>query len=285
MRKGEHLKNNLGSELKKVRTQKRLSLEKIEAKLRINVKYLKSIEDNQLDFLHRPYVLAFVKAYANELGLDVEEIKEKFDQQLRSKFETPSIDEQKEIRYKIPILQSSESITKTKPALSVDLGNYVKPNRKIIVVATVLTLFIVIIFFLQRFYFSPRETTLSTPQETQNPGTIPFALLDTSSRVSTTETPLVLRLVTNDRLWLRMSVDNGGPQEFIFNPNETRTWTAQEKFELRIGKSAGFDLYFNDSLLQNLGNENTMIGNLVLTKDGVGDLRLLLQPQDTTMQK
>lgn len=285
MVKSEHLKKNLGSELKKVRTQQRLSLEKIGAKLRINVKYLKSIENNQLDFLHRPYVLAFVKAYAKELGLDVEEVREKFDQQLRSKFETPLIDEQKQIQDKTLTLQSFETVTKTKPVLSVELGNYLKPNRKTIIVLTVVTLFISVIFFLQRFYFSPRETTLITPQETQNPGAIPFALLDTSIQVSTIKTPLVLRLVINDRLWLRMNVDNGGPQEYIFNPNETRTWTAQEKFELRIGKSVGFDLYFNDSLLQNLGNENTMIGNLVLTKDGVGDLRLLQQPQDTTIQK
>jgi len=287
MGKGEKFKNNLGSELKRIRTQKRVSLDKVAAKLRINVKYLKSIENNQFDFLHRPYVLAFVKAYAKELGLDVDEVKEKFDQHLRSKFENLSIDNQEIIRGKTIITQSSESVTSTKPVQSIEFGDFFKQNKKTIVVVTAVTLFIIIMIILQKFYFGSQETDLITSQATQIPeATTRSVLIDTSSGgVSTRSTPLELRLVTNDRLWIRMIVDNGAPREFIFNQNETRSWTAQERFELRMGKSVGFELYFNDNLLQNLGNENTMIGNLVLTKDGINELSLLQQPSDTTFQK
>jgi len=286
MGKIDKLRGNLGTELKKIRTQKRISLEKIGSKLRINVKFLQSIENNQFDFLHRPYVLAFVKSYAVELGLDPDDVKEKFDQQLRSQFDSPSIEKKNKPPEISTSPHSTESITPDKPAQNIEFGNFIKQNKKSIVVVTVLILFISLLFLLQKFYFGPQENTPSTPTTSQIPAVNSRStLIDTSNRVSTANIPLELRLITNDRLWIRMSVDNGTPREYIFGQNETQSWTAQDRFELRMGKSVGFQLYFNDSLLQDLGDENTMIGNLVLTKDGIGDLRLLQQPPDTTIQR
>jgi len=287
MGKGEKIKGSLGAEFKKIRTHKRISLDKIGAKLRINVKFLKSMEDNNFDFLHRPYVLAFVKAYANELGLNIDDVKEKFDQQLRSQFENSSFDKQEKFLDKTIIAQSSANLTSAKPIQNIEFSDFLKHNKKTLVVVTVFTLFVIIIFLLQKLYFGPQDTILNTPQAEQTPETNPRSVVsDTSTRaVTTNNEPIELRLVTNESLWIRMSVDNGVPQEFTFDQNETRTWTAQDRFELRMGKSVGYDLIFNDSLLQNLGNENTMIGNLVLTKDGIGDLRLLQQPPDTTFRR
>ena len=63
----------LGADLKEIREAQNKTLEDVSEKTKINVGYLECIENDEFDFLHTPYVLAFIKAYAKYLGLDQNE--------------------------------------------------------------------------------------------------------------------------------------------------------------------------------------------------------------------
>ena len=66
-------------ELKDLRISKEISLEDLESKTKINVKYLNAIEEGNFDILPTPYLRLFIRAYAIEIGGDAERALEQLD--------------------------------------------------------------------------------------------------------------------------------------------------------------------------------------------------------------
>ena len=57
-------------ELQELRVSKDISLEELETRTKINVRYLQAIEDGKFDILPVPYLRLFIRAYATEIGGD-----------------------------------------------------------------------------------------------------------------------------------------------------------------------------------------------------------------------
>ena len=66
-------------ELKDLRISKDISLEDLESKTKINIKYLNAIEQGDFDILPTPYLRLFIRAYAIEIGGDAERALEQLD--------------------------------------------------------------------------------------------------------------------------------------------------------------------------------------------------------------
>ena len=66
-------------ELKDLRISKEISLEDLESKTKINIKYLNAIEQGDFDILPTPYLRLFIRAYALEIGGDAERALEQLD--------------------------------------------------------------------------------------------------------------------------------------------------------------------------------------------------------------
>tara|TARA_B100000073_G_scaffold309613_1_gene281450 strand:+ start:1780 stop:2607 length:828 start_codon:yes stop_codon:yes gene_type:complete len=66
-------------ELKDLRIEKEISLEDLESKTKINIKYLNAIEQGDFDILPTPYLRLFIRAYALEIGGDAERALEQLD--------------------------------------------------------------------------------------------------------------------------------------------------------------------------------------------------------------
>ena len=66
-------------ELKDLRISKEISLEDLESKTKINIKYLSAIEQGDFDILPTPYLRLFIRAYALEIGGDAERALEQLD--------------------------------------------------------------------------------------------------------------------------------------------------------------------------------------------------------------
>ena len=64
----------LHERLREAREAKGISLGEISGNTRIKLEYLRAMEDGDFSFLPRPYVRMFVKAYAEEVGLDPDEV-------------------------------------------------------------------------------------------------------------------------------------------------------------------------------------------------------------------
>jgi len=66
-------------ELKELRISKEISLDELEVRTKINIKYLKAIEEGNFDILPIPYLRLFIRAYATEIGGDAERALEQLD--------------------------------------------------------------------------------------------------------------------------------------------------------------------------------------------------------------
>ena len=66
-------------ELKDLRVSKEISLEDLESRTKINIKYLNAIEQGDFDILPSPYLRLFIRAYAIEIGGDAKRALEQLD--------------------------------------------------------------------------------------------------------------------------------------------------------------------------------------------------------------
>ena len=66
-------------ELKELRLSKEISLEELETRTKINIKYLKAIEEGNFDILPVPYLRLFMRAYATEIGGESDRALEQLD--------------------------------------------------------------------------------------------------------------------------------------------------------------------------------------------------------------
>ena len=66
-------------ELKELRISKEISLEDLQSKTKINIRYLEAIESGNLEVLPTPYLRLFIRAYALEIGGDADRALEQLD--------------------------------------------------------------------------------------------------------------------------------------------------------------------------------------------------------------
>ena len=66
-------------ELKELRESRKISLEEISERTKINVQYLQDIEQGDFDDIETPYLRLFLRAYAEEIGSDSQRALEQLD--------------------------------------------------------------------------------------------------------------------------------------------------------------------------------------------------------------
>ncbi len=277
---------SLGTILRLTREEQNLSLESISTTTKINVSCLQHIENDEFDFLQGPYVLAFLKTYAQALSLNVEEIKEKYFSQEKASLGAvySSVHETAQER------ESSDTASfnfsnDLKNRISLIKSRLVKPIPVIGMIAALL-----IVVLLMQKLFTPHEEQAVV--QVESPLTQPQLQSEDVEIIEEPQlalvSPLTLRLVAHEQLWLSVAVDVNEQREYLLNPGATLLWTDFNMISLRIGKSTGFDLYFNNEQIENLGSDATMIGRLVLSRSGIEDLQLLnrtiQQPPDSTVE-
>ena len=131
-------------ELKDLRLSKEISLEELETRTKINIKYLAAIEEGNFDILPIPYLRLFLRAYATEIGGDSDRSLEQLDSFIGHT--KPSI-KTNNIKDEI-----SDEIQKTKKLniSSLLANNNVKLRKDIITVTILSILFIFSIIIIKK---------------------------------------------------------------------------------------------------------------------------------------
>jgi cytoskeleton protein RodZ len=73
------------------------------------------------------------------------------------------------------------------------------------------------------------------------------------------EDAYVLKAVVVERTWIRISIDDGEPKEYLFDPGFRMQWKAQKGFALLVGNAGGIELELNGQKLGKLGNLGQVI--------------------------
>lgn len=250
---------SIGEILKKRREDKRLTFAEISTRTKIHHETIEALEENRFSDISGPtYVRSFLREYARFLGLDGEELVN---------------------RYKNEYSQDSEQMLFLKGEKVAGEGTkrYVFPL--VILSSALITLLLVwwLSFTLMRTARNVRakaerrvielmpEQTLPAPEEIAvlepEPEKTPAVVLP--GRVS----PVMLKASAVGDTWMQIKCDDRIIFEGVLNKGVTETWEAKEKIELWTGKAKNLHLELNGKPLGSLG-EGVKRG-IVITKDGM----------------
>lgn len=276
----------IGQELKKCRDAKGMTIEKLAAKTKISVKFIRNFEEGQFDFLPDVYIQAFLKSLAAEVGLDKNVILRQY--RAASEAETQ---EKAELRKKTPFQdgrgrktvapeilaklalgssQSTERRANDSPGFINELKNIGMDSKKIGIL-TVGGLGLVLLVFI--FFSLPtNENSTSVRRgdhKSQKSADSPLSADSTAQmqlRGDSSVSTLTVKALQNT--WLRIVFDDSLADEATFGPGDIRSWQSHGIFYLRIGNVGGVELILNGKNLGPAG-EGPQIANLQVDEEGV----------------
>jgi len=285
-------------DFKQRREEHSITLEEISERTKINLRFLKAIEEGNFDILPETYMRLFLRAYAIEIGIDPDEAIEKLEL-YQGTITEPRPKPDKSVK---PVEENSEP-TPSYTAPKIDLKPKSKSTWKRSVI--VLVIFGFVIWAVKSYVIS---TNTTKPDSTPTMGIVDStvqkqqqAMQDTMSASISDEQfekgrvveqtqqsvkpvsnnkQIKLEFVAVGRTWVRVTRDTLPSEEYIFLPQDSKTWVANNRIELRIGNSAGAQLTLNGDRIEKLGAENT-VTNLVINRNGILTKKTVV-PQSVT---
>ena len=255
----------LGEKIQQTRKSKNIALENIADETKINIDFLKSMEQGRFDFLPELYVRSFLKLYVRKLGQDSFDILNEYDEITQKKepeIQTVTDEDLKKFSPKKHLRsQISDIIEKIKPLIR-------QINLLWLVLGAVGIALVIYSLVQDRsnqqiFRAGAARSSLVEikSNSVESPARVKQNLFQDSKE-------LILELTALERTWLQISVDDSSAREHIFDNGMRHTWQAKERFNVLIGNGSGVRLSLNGKDLGPLGNPNKVV-RLNITEHGV----------------
>ena len=291
-----------GRELINARKFKGITLEQISDMTKIQLRYLEAMEAGHWDVLPQPYMEAFLKAYADVVGMNVPKVMKMF----------------RDLRRQMLAIEAPEEELPSEP--SPIQSPTPAPSKKssagwIISGLLILTAAAVVLYIILKPDISPRFASLNETEESfqernseSAPGgaaisdsaSVPDSLstspdsaiiptdststlLDSSrhvealsrANIAPVEIPVGVNLLARavQRCWLRAVLDKEETREALLVPGDTLVLRANSEVELLIGNAGGLELELDGELLGVLGPRGRAV-TIVINPDGIKSQRL-----------
>jgi cytoskeletal protein RodZ len=306
------LVKKIADEIREARQKKKISIDEIFNKTRIDKKYLNAIEDGNFSIMPDVYIRAFIKEFAKNVGLNPNEIIERYTlAQKGIDFEEPPI--------------KSETFESGKPAKenkqSTSNKKFIEPSiveiqtekrssdnkiNKSFYFIFVAVLMIVFIFVIYKYFLTEDTKQIITEKpfeeivQSQNPEDISdkniitskgldeieqkkyelinptssteISNLEQKGNIVNTTNGLNLTIIGTSKSWVRVVSDEKDNMEFIIDQGITKVLNAKEKFYLHIGNSGGIKITLNNKDLLFNGSEGK-VRKIIITKNGIEYLK------------
>ncbi len=233
-------------ELKLRREEKNISLQQIANRTKIDIKYLRAIDEANFDILPDIYIRAFIKEYSQTVDLDPIEVIKKFDLAKKGifgtqpdKYENKLIDE-KETKNEIqPVVP--EVVTVNQKINSEESHKKFALNKNIVYVSVLLISLIILSYFI--FFSGSGEDLANGLNDQSKLDEVPrYEIVKPPAEQETNivkDDSLDLTLNTTGRVWCKIYKDNKEIFQNFIEANQTRTFRAEKEFRVIVG-NAGF---------------------------------------------
>jgi len=231
---------SLGAFLRSKREERGIALEEMAERTRIPLRYLSALEEDRLDALPgKVYERLFIRTYADLVGVNVEELGRQF----------------KEIQNTLELKIRPEDERRS-PLLK--RGIYALGFLTVVLVAALI-------------FFRQEPEAPAAPEPEVIPNLVPAQSSDSFIPQLPAAPPepegLNLEVATAESNWVRISADDKPVFEAELKPGEKRTFEAEKKLRLSLGRVWAADLWVNGQRLKKLGKEGSTLINFVLTRE------------------
>jgi cytoskeletal protein RodZ len=278
----------IGKQIKAAREQNNLALEEIASRTRISLAYLRDMEQGKFDFLPRPYVIAFTKTFAHQVGLNGEEIAQQVQAMLTKQSATAAEEPMTPpSEARAAHVYAAEAIAEHAPREATTGG---MPYLREILIGLGIVLAVVIALIMaarsSQESVSQTEEELSGTRSANNVQEMSFeemakrvaALADSQAQAEVV-LPQVLTLEARVEtpVWMRVAIDDAAPVANTF-PRGNAQWQAKEKFTLRVGNAGSVAFVLDGKTLGKVGESGQRI-DIAITREGFKDKRILPPPR------
>jgi transcriptional regulator with XRE-family HTH domain len=262
---------NLGSFLREKRKSKGLSLEQVSEELRIKLSFLEALEEEKDELLPSPlYKKIFLKAYADYLGLNFEEILNKFS------FDGSKVREKEDTFSAPPVkkeVQTLEQVKRRKGKI-----NY---NSWLVLAGILLGVIIILLFIMhQQIYKYDKDTKIRTKEARLGPSLpVPdtgkseprFTGKEKTKKIPFQPEVMTLRLEGLDRTWAMVIGDGDTLFTGFINKGMQVEYKAQDYFKLTLGRAWLVKGYLNGEKLRSFGPKGKSIFGREINKNNYRD--------------
>ncbi len=296
----EQLKK-FAEELKTAREEKGISIKDLHANTKIDVKFLEALENGNYSILPEVYIRAFIREFANEVDLDVEETLRKYELAK----EGVNYDSQEEIKEeKTENLKEAETDEKNfgEEIHAKQKSSEKKQNTLFVYGAIGIAVLAIILFFVfsgngedeivveNKYQTQSVQSESSVRQkpaqkEVKNAPEQNVAKISAETQIEKNNevkqepetaqqipqvpvNPFSLKLMGTDTVWVRAQIDFDKTEEFMLYPEIGRTIQADRAVNLLIGNSGGVEIFIDGEKIDFTG-EKGKVKNLFLTKNGI----------------
>jgi cytoskeletal protein RodZ len=248
---------NLFTELRAAREARGISLEEIAQKTMINIEVLRALEAGNTSNLPAPYVRAFLREYAERIGLDPDALVQRYASPDGSPPPSAAPPQEEPPPEPPPPRQEKAPWWKHRTL-----------RAALITLAAILV--VVIISYLDNISTPPRvkEIPFSTSVRENERRLTPVDSVS-AERPVMAESPkdsLILRALTLDSVWVQIVVDGLPPVDYLFPPNASKQWKAKDRFALTLGNAGGIRFRLNTRDLGVLGKPGSVVRNVEITR-------------------
>ncbi len=254
---------SLGEQLRSSRESQGRSLDEISQTTRINRKFLEDLEHDIMPKLPPTYVHAFIKAFAQELGLDPAALLKTLAPPEPQQSGDDAAPEKPRaggtLRMEPATPRPSKAFGDPQPSGRAEPDEpETRPTGKILVILLVLISlgFAASIFFIRRDRSGDKESAVTESKEKAsvapavqaNPPSAPPGSA-TASIPQPLPDSLSLEGVASESVWVRMVTDGVRTTEYTFPPSFRMRWKAKKNFLVSLGDGARINFTLNGKAL------------------------------------
>ena len=229
----------IGEILRKRREELGIDLKQVANTLRIQHEYLKSLENNALEKLPpQVYTRGYIREYARFLNVDPKPLLDKYS-------------------------EGEERPEEAEPVPPEPVERKLAVPRRAVVVLIIIAVFSVVAVFLFRGRVAApkpgREYSQVAPAQVSP---IPLVAVNKNKVLPSrpnAQSRYVLNVICSEASWLRVQTVEGKSEEALMRPGETREWTSQEGFDIKLGNAGGVKLVLNGKDLGTLGEKGRVV--------------------------
>jgi len=257
---------SLFDELKRAREERGIPLAQISDITRIGEEYLQALENGDIKMLPQAYVRAFLREYADVVGLSPDDMMRKYDAMTGGTTGRPGSSP--------PPVSAPPPSAEPQPQPTQKRSLWNASTARIALTVAALAILGVIAWNLAGRRGEPateeipfqnvikQEEQRLSPTQEPPPAASP---VDTSALPGTADS-LVLRASTSDSVWVMIVRDDLPPMEYLFPPNSRASWKARNRFLVTLGSAAAIEFTLNQKPIGALGKTGTVIRNYEISR-------------------